>query len=64
MTGKVPSQQQADDLVKELAERSSIPKFLEDVIDSFRECFNFLHRSFCGFQLSTTDFQNPCPILV
>jgi len=35
LTGKVPSQQQADDLVAELAERSAIPKFLEDLIDSF-----------------------------
>jgi len=35
MTGKVPSQQQADDLVRDLAERSQIPKSLETLIDAF-----------------------------
>ena len=36
VTGKVPSQAQADDLVKDLAERSVISPALEKVIDSFR----------------------------
>ncbi|CAD6587858.1 MAG: citrate (Si)-synthase, partial [Cyphobasidiales sp. Tagirdzhanova-0007] len=35
LTGKVPSQAQADDLVKDLAERSVISPALEKVIDSF-----------------------------
>jgi len=35
LTGKVPSQEQADTLVAELAERSVISKDLEKIIDSF-----------------------------
>ena len=45
VTGQIPSQQQADDLVKDLAERSVIPPTLEKVIDSFRE-----QDSLCGSQ--------------
>lgn len=36
VTSKVPSQAQADQFVKELAERSEISSDLEKIIDSFR----------------------------
>lgn len=36
MTGKVPSQQQTDDLVLDLANRSEISPSMEKLIDAFR----------------------------
>ncbi|GAA99275.1 uncharacterized protein L969DRAFT_16580 [Mixia osmundae IAM 14324] len=35
MTGKVPSREQTDDLIADLAERSTIPAYAEKIIDSF-----------------------------
>lgn len=42
VTSKVPSQAQADQFVKELAERSEISADLEKIIDSFRAFHLFL----------------------
>jgi citrate synthase len=36
LTGKVPTQEQTDELVKDLATRSELPKYVEKIIDSFR----------------------------
>lgn len=36
LTGKVPTQEQAAELTKDLAQRSELPKYVEKIIDSFR----------------------------
>lgn len=62
VTSKVPSQEQADQFVKELAERSQISPELEKIIDSFRRSIDSLSKCTSLFDLQCCMQPSPCTL--